>query len=50
MSREELIEIKGGAFSATLLNSIARALNSILDLGRTAGTAVHMIIYGKICR
>ncbi len=42
LSCNELFEIKGGAFSlsATLLNSIARIITTILDLGRTVGSSV----------
>mgnify|MGYP007070321560 CR=1 FL=1 len=50
MTNEELLKIKGGSIKVTLLNSIARILNSILELGRTAGTSVHMYVYGKTCR
>lgn len=33
----ELYQIRGGAITATLFNSIARLINTVLDLGRTVG-------------
>ena len=49
MSIEELHEISGGAFTATFLNAFSRAVNTILDFGRTVGTSIRMIISGKRC-
>lgn len=51
MNNEELIVITGGAFklTQTLLNSLSRALTTILDFGRTVGTSIRMIVTGKIC-
>ena len=39
----ELIDIKGGASSgitSTFLNSVARLITTILDLGRTIGSSI----------
>ena len=44
MSKEELLNIKGG-ISATILNAIARVMNTILELGRTLGSVMR----GKKC-
>lgn len=44
MKRDELISTVGGAtrfISASLLNSIIRGLNTILELGRSLGTAIR---------
>ncbi len=43
----ELYEIKGGGISTTLLNSIARLITTVLDLGRTVGSSIRRI-YGKV--
>ena len=41
LSNEELFDLKGGAasVSGTFLNSISRIIGSLLDLGRTIGSA-----------
>ena len=51
MSNQELIMVRGGGFmvSSTYLNSLARVINSVLELGRTFGTSIRMFISGKKC-
>ena len=49
ISDNKLLEIKGGGISATLINALARGVNTILDFGRTVGTSIYMIITGKRC-
>lgn len=51
MSNEVLINIYGGGFSltATWLNAIARTINTIMDIGRSVGTSLRMIISGSKC-
>jgi hypothetical protein len=40
MSREELLSIKGGGFSASMVNAIVRFASIILEIGRTLGTVI----------
>ena len=50
MSNQELLLVRGGSFfSATYLNAIARSINSVLELGRTVGTSIRMMLSGKKC-
>lgn len=51
MSEFELQTVVGGAFSwnSTALNAISRGINTILDLGRTFGTSLRMMISGRKC-
>ena len=51
LKKEELLNISGGAnwFSASFLNSISRAVNTLLDLGRSLGTSIRRSVSGKIC-
>lgn len=49
LEKQELINIEGGAISASFINALARGLNTILDLGRSVGTAVRRLYSGKIC-
>ena len=51
MTDKELYEISGGAsISASLLNSLARGIDTIYNLGRAFGTAIQMIVSRKICK
>lgn len=45
----ELYEIRGGAVSSTLLNSIARLITTVLDLGRTVGSSIRRIYSKNYC-
>ena len=47
----ELYGIVGGklSFSATLVNAFSRSINTVLDLGRTFGTSVRMLVSGRRC-
>lgn len=49
MSNEELVNVVGGAITATWFNSISRIITTICDLGRTVGTAINMIFSGRRC-
>ncbi len=50
LEKNQLIIIKGGLnISGTLLNSIARLMNSILDVGRSFGSGIRRIVSGKKC-
>lgn len=49
MSDKELINIVGGGISATLFNAISRAASTLLDLGRSIGTSIRMLVTGKRC-
>ena len=49
MTNKELLMVVGGGITATLLNSIARVINTILDLGRNVGSAINMIVNGRKC-
>lgn len=47
----ELYTIVGGkvSFSAALVNAFSRGVNTVLDLGRTLGTSIKMLVSGKRC-
>ena len=50
MSDQELMIITGGGwFSATFLNAASRALNTVMDFGRTVGTSIRMLLSGTRC-
>lgn len=50
MSNKELEEIRGGALNASMLNAIARCVDSLYSLGRSLGTGIRMIFSKKTCK
>ncbi len=48
---KELMNVDGGAisFNGALLNSIARVLSTIMDIGRNLGSAITRISNGNYC-
>lgn len=50
LNRNQLLNIVGGfSISGTLINAFVRGINSILDLGRSIGTAIRRMQNGNIC-
>lgn len=49
LNEKEMLNISGGAISASFINAIARGINTLLDLGRSLGTSIRRSISGKIC-
>lgn len=50
MANEELIQIKGGVISGTIINGIIKAFSIALDLGRSLGTALRRSRDKIICK
>jgi len=50
LSNEELINIKGGSFSSTLLNSVSRLIDTVLKLGQTVGSAIRRSLSKSYCK
>lgn len=49
LNKKELLNIEGGSISGTMINSITKGINTILDLGRSLGTAIRRIGSGNVC-
>lgn len=50
ISNNELKSLTGGvSITASFITSIARGINSILDLGRSLGSAIRRIQFGSFC-
>lgn len=49
LSNNELINIVGGSWTAAYLNAAARAVNTILELGRTVGSSIRRAITRSFC-
>lgn len=49
ISNNELKSINGGGISASIITATVRAINSLLELGRSLGTAIRRIQNGSVC-
>lgn len=50
LNKEVLLEIEGGInISGNLISAFTKAINSILELGRSLGTAIRRINGGQVC-
>ena len=49
MTEEELLDIKGGAISASLVNSIVRFGTILLEIGRSLGTIIIRVTRKTPC-
>lgn len=50
LKKEEMLKINGGGISGTLINSVIRGINSILELGRSLGTAIRRLTANNLCQ
>ncbi len=48
LTKQELLLIKGG-ISGALINSIARLIDNLLEVGRSFGSGLRRIIAGRSC-
>ncbi len=50
LGKNELLNIDGGtSISGTLISSITRGINTLLDMGRSLGTAIRRIGSNNVC-
>ena len=49
LKTQELQKITGGNLSGTIISAFTRAVNTIMDLGRSLGDAIRRIQNGNIC-
>ena len=49
LEKEELLRINGGSITAAYITSLVRGINSILELGRSFGTALRRVFTGQLC-
>ena len=49
LNKEELLDINGGGISGTLISSLTRGINTLLDMGRSLGSAIRRIGSGNVC-
>ena len=49
MNNNELMNIAGGAITASLVSAVARAFSYIYSFGQSAGSTVRRILSGSYC-
>lgn len=49
LTKQELLNITGGAVTATLINAFAKGISTLLELGRNFGSAIRRVSTGKLC-
>lgn len=49
LQADELMKIQGGAITAALINAVSRAVSTILEIGRTVGSAIRRIYSKNYC-
>ncbi len=49
LEKKELCLIYGGSISGTLINAIVKGINSLLELGRSVGSAIRRGFSGNLC-
>ncbi len=49
MSKEELINVRGGGISASLLNALSRGAQTLYNFGATCGQIIKLFISGRRC-
>lgn len=49
LNDRELLKIKGGSLSATMINALVKGINIICDLGRSLGSTIRRISENKPC-
>ena len=49
LQERDLVNIVGGAVSATMINAVARAVSTLIELGRIIGSSISRIKNNNMC-
>lgn len=50
LEKEELLQVVGGIdITGTLISSLYKAISTVMDVGRSLGSAIRRAIGGKFC-
>ena len=50
LNKNELLEITGGgSWSGAFFNSVSRAIDTVVNVGRSFGSAIRRITNGTLC-
>ena len=49
LTKDELLNISAGAVTASYISALARTIESLMELGRSLGTAIRRWSSGNVC-
>ena len=49
LNSQELITVKGGALSSSMLNAIARTISTLFNVGQAVGSAIRRAMSRSYC-
>lgn len=49
LDNNELYNIEGGSVSGTLINAFVDGIKTIMDVGRSLGSAIRRVVSGNLC-
>lgn len=49
LTKQEMIQVKGGGISYSLINAITKAITAIYELGKSTGSAIRRAIKKTYC-
>lgn len=49
LTKDELLNISAGAITASYISALARTIESLLELGRSLGTAIRRWSSSNVC-
>ena len=49
LSKQEMLEVKGGALTAALFNAVVGGFKFIVELGQTIGSSISRLINKNFC-
>lgn len=50
LNNEELILVRGGGITATMLNSLSRLMDTIYNLGQSIGSTLRRLVGKNVCK
>ena len=49
LRKKDMIQVSGGALASSMLNAITKAVNTVYNLGRQAGSSLRRIVTRSYC-
>jgi len=49
LNKQQLLKINGGSVTPALINALVRGMTTVLELGRSFGSAIRRALGGRAC-
>lgn len=49
LEKEELLQVQGGGITGTVITALLKGVGTILDLGRSLGSAIRRLTTKNVC-